>query len=70
MVTAAPDLIPPSLINQLKAGGKMVIPVGLPSAQQLVVAEKDLNGKVTTKQIMPVLFSLLEESDQPAFRAS
>jgi protein-L-isoaspartate(D-aspartate) O-methyltransferase len=69
MVTAAPDLIPPSLINQLKAGGKMVIPVGLPSAQQLVVAEKDLNGKVTTKQIMPVLFSLLEESDQPAFRA-
>jgi protein-L-isoaspartate(D-aspartate) O-methyltransferase len=70
MVTAAPDLIPPSLINQLKSGGKMVIPVGLPSAQQLVVAEKDLNGKVTTKQIMPVLFSLLEESDQPAFRAS
>jgi protein-L-isoaspartate(D-aspartate) O-methyltransferase len=70
MVTAAPDLIPPSLINQLKAGGKMVIPVGLPSAQQLVVAEKDLNGKVTTKQIMPVLFSLLEESDQHAFRAS
>jgi protein-L-isoaspartate(D-aspartate) O-methyltransferase len=70
MVTAAPDLIPPSLINQLKAGGKMVIPVGLPSAQQLVVAEKDLNGKVTTKQIMPVLFSLLEESDQPTFRAS
>ena len=48
----------------------MVIPVGLPSAQQLVVAEKDLNGKVTTKQIMPVLFSLLEESDQPAFRPS
>ena len=27
MVTAAPDLIPPPLINQLKAGGRMVIPV-------------------------------------------
>jgi protein-L-isoaspartate(D-aspartate) O-methyltransferase len=40
IVTAAPDLIPPSLINQLKAGGRMVIPVGLPDAQQLVVAEK------------------------------
>ena len=70
IVTAAPDLIPPPLINQLKAGGRMVIPVGLPDAQQLVVAEKDLNGRVTTKEIMRVLFSLLEGSDQPAFRAS
>jgi len=58
IVTAAPDLITPPLIN------------GLPGAQQLVVAEKDLNGRVTTKEIMPVLFSVLEGSDQPAFRAS
>ena len=70
MVTAAPDLIPPPLINQLKAGGRMVIPVGLLGAQQLVVVEKDLNGRVITKEIMPVLFSALEGSDQPAFRAS
>ena len=70
MVTAAPDLIPPPVINQLKAGGRMVIPVGLLGAQQLVVVEKDLNGKVTTKEIMPVLFSVLEGSDQTAFRAS
>ncbi len=70
MVTAAPDLIPPPLINQLKAGGRMVIPVGLLGAQQLVVVEKDLNGKVTTKEIMPVLFSVLEGSDESAFRAS
>jgi protein-L-isoaspartate(D-aspartate) O-methyltransferase len=70
IVTAAPDLIPPPLINQLKAGGRMIIPVGLPDAQQLVVAEKDLNGRVTTKEIMRVLFSLLEGSDQAAFRAS
>jgi protein-L-isoaspartate(D-aspartate) O-methyltransferase len=70
IVTAAPDLIPPPLINQIKAGGRMVIPVGLPDAQQLVVAEKDFDGRVTTKEIMQVRFSLLEESDQPAFRAS
>jgi protein-L-isoaspartate(D-aspartate) O-methyltransferase len=70
MVTAAPDLIPPPLINQLRPGGRMVIPVGLPSAQQLLVAEKDLNGRVTTKEIMPVMFSVLDGSDQPAFRAS
>ncbi len=70
IVAAAPDLIPPPLINQLKAGGRMVIPVGLPVAQQLVVVDKDLNGKVTTKEIMPVLFSVLEESDESVFRAS
>ena len=70
MVTAAPDLIPPPLINQLKAGGRMVIPVGLLGAQQLGMVEKDLNGRVTTKEIMPVLFSVLEGSDQAAFRAS
>src|SRR5215468_8764104 len=51
IVTAAPDLIPPPLIHQLKAGGKMVIPSGLPDAQQLVLVEKNGNGKVTTKEI-------------------
>ena len=70
IVTAAPDLIPPPLINQLKAGGRMVIPVGLPDAQQLLVIDKDMNGKVRTKEIMRVLFSLLEGADPPAFRAS
>src|SRR6476660_5255140 len=70
IVTAAPDLIPPPLINQLKAGGMMVIPVGLPDDQKLVVADKDLNNRVRTKEIMPVLFSLLEGSDEPASRPS
>jgi protein-L-isoaspartate(D-aspartate) O-methyltransferase len=70
IVTAAPDLIPPPLINQIKAGGKMVIPVGLPDAQQLLVIDKDMNGKVRTKEIMQVLFSLLEGPDQPTLRAS
>jgi protein-L-isoaspartate(D-aspartate) O-methyltransferase len=63
-------MIPPSLINQLKAGGRMVIPVGLPDAQQLVVAQKDLRGRFTMKEIMPVLFSLLEGVDEPAYRVS
>jgi protein-L-isoaspartate(D-aspartate) O-methyltransferase len=70
IVTAAPDLIPPPLINQLKAGGRMVIPVGLPDAQQLVLAEKAVNGRIATKEIMPVLFSLLEGADQPSLRMS
>jgi protein-L-isoaspartate(D-aspartate) O-methyltransferase len=39
IVTAAPDLIPPPLIQQLKSGGKLVIPAGLPDAQTLVLVE-------------------------------
>jgi protein-L-isoaspartate(D-aspartate) O-methyltransferase len=70
IVTAAPDLIPPPLINELKSSGRMVIPVGLPDAQQLLVIDKDMNGKVRTKEIMQVLFSLLEGPDEPVFRAS
>ena len=62
MVTAAPDLIPPPLIHQLKAGGKMVIPAGLPNAQQLILAEKLANGRMATKEILPVRFSQLEET--------
>jgi protein-L-isoaspartate(D-aspartate) O-methyltransferase len=48
----------------------MVIPVGLPDAQQLVVVDKDVNGRIKTKEIMQVLFSLLEGPDEPVFRAS
>ena len=70
IVTAAPDLIPPPLFNQLKAGGRMVIPVGLRDAQQLVVANKDLNGRVTIKEVMPVRFSLFEGTDEPASQMS
>src|SRR3989441_896339 len=47
IVTAAPDLIPPPLIQQSKARGKMVVPAGLPDAQQLMLVEKDSNGRVT-----------------------
>ena len=60
IVTAAPDLIPPPLIHQLKPGGKMVIPAGLPDAQQLILVEKDRHGRVATKEILPVRFSQLE----------
>jgi protein-L-isoaspartate(D-aspartate) O-methyltransferase len=63
IVTAAPDLIPPPLIHQLKAGGKMVIPAGLPDAQQLVLVEKNGAGRVTTQEILQVRFSQLEETE-------
>jgi protein-L-isoaspartate(D-aspartate) O-methyltransferase len=60
IVTAAPDLIPPPLIHQLKAGGKMVIPAGLPNTQQLILAKKLANGRMTMKEILTVRFSQLE----------
>ena len=60
IVTAAPDLIPPPLIHQLKAGGKMVIPAGLANVQQLILAEKLANGRMTMKEILSVRFSQLE----------
>jgi protein-L-isoaspartate(D-aspartate) O-methyltransferase len=60
IVTAAPDLLPPPLIHQLKAGGKMVIPAGLPNTQQLFLAERLANGRMTMKEILPVRFSQLE----------
>ena len=63
IVTAAPDLIPPPLIHQLKAGGKMVIPAGLPNAQRLISAEKLANGRMMMKEILPVRFSQLEGTE-------
>lgn len=57
IVTAAASHVPPPLIAQLKKGGRMVIPVGSRFfVQQLVLVNKDLNGKITTEQILPVRF--------------
>jgi protein-L-isoaspartate(D-aspartate) O-methyltransferase len=57
MVTAAAGHIPPPLVSQLKAKGRMVIPVGSPSMiQHIILVEKDEKGNVTTKSLLPVRF--------------
>ncbi len=56
IVTAAPEEIPPRLIEQLKTGGKMVIPVGPSANQHLKLIEKKKNGKITSKELLPVRF--------------
>ncbi len=66
IVTAAPDLIPPPLIAQLKAGGTLVIPTGIPDKQHLVVLQKSADGKLTTREMLPVRFSELEEGGEAA----
>lgn len=57
--TAAPELIPAALLNQLKPGGKMVIPAGIEGAQQLMLVEKNTAGLTSTQEILPVRFSPL-----------
>jgi protein-L-isoaspartate(D-aspartate) O-methyltransferase len=64
IVTAAPDLVPATLLYQLKPGGKMVIPAGLPDSQQLLLVDKSHNGMASTKEILPVRFSLLEDTEE------
>ena len=60
IVCAACELIPTALITQLKPGGKMVIPAGLADDQNLMVVEKNLNGRVKTREVLPVRFALME----------
>jgi len=57
VVTAAPDEIPPALLEQLKPGGRMVVPVGPEDAvQSLRLVEKDGDGVVRERDVMPVRF--------------
>lgn len=57
VVTAAASHIPPALIKQLKVGGRMVIPVGSRfMTQQLLLVTKEKGNKITTRQILPVVF--------------
>lgn len=56
VVTAAPDKIPAPLIEQLKEGGKLVIPVGPKYSVQSLQLVTRKNGKTTTKNLFPVRF--------------
>ena len=55
--TAAARRIPPPLLEQLKPGGRMILPVeGSFGFQHLVVITKDKKGKISKKNVMPVRF--------------
>ena len=57
IVTAAASHIPPALVEQLKPGGRLVIPVGLPHMpQELLLVEKDDAGETHTRDILGVAF--------------
>jgi protein-L-isoaspartate(D-aspartate) O-methyltransferase len=57
IVTAAPEQIPQPLIDQLKPGGRLIVPVGPRfTVQQLQLLEKDAGGAITTTAVSPVMF--------------
>jgi len=48
------------LLKQLADGGKMVVPTGMPEAQSLTLVEKSETGKISSREVLPVRFALLE----------
>lgn len=63
IVTAAAPHIPPPLVEQLKPGGRLVIPVGEPGGiQQLMLVEKRGDASVSSRSILMVSFVPLTRS--------
>lgn len=60
VVTAAADEPPAALLQQLKPGGRMVLPMGGDDAQVLSVVHKNIGGKIRVTESIPVRFTRLE----------
>jgi protein-L-isoaspartate(D-aspartate) O-methyltransferase len=56
IVTAAPDHMPPALLAQLAAGGRMVLPVGALFDQELLLVRKEADGRAVTRRTIGVRF--------------
>lgn len=67
IVTAAPETLPTALVAQLKPGGRLVVPVGVRFAQELLLVEKDKEGKTRSRTVLPVSFvPMVKPSRKPA----
>jgi protein-L-isoaspartate(D-aspartate) O-methyltransferase len=60
LVTAAAPAPPQALVEQLRPGGRLVMPLGGKDVQQLSVVEKKLDGTLATRDVLPVRFTQLE----------
>ncbi|HEU0134909.1 MAG TPA: protein-L-isoaspartate(D-aspartate) O-methyltransferase, partial [Allosphingosinicella sp.] len=57
IVTAGADHIPAPLLDQLKPGGRMVIPLGRrPDSLELTIVRKDPGGRIRKEALLPVRF--------------
>ncbi|MBN1238605.1 MAG: protein-L-isoaspartate(D-aspartate) O-methyltransferase [Gammaproteobacteria bacterium] len=64
LVTAAPEEIPPPLVEQLIPGGRMVVPVGPQGGSQtLQLLEKTAEGELNVVDVLPVVFVPLTRDD-------
>jgi protein-L-isoaspartate(D-aspartate) O-methyltransferase len=59
-VTAAAEEVPTALLEQLKPGGRLVLPMGPADAQRLTVLDKDAAEHIRVRKFIPVRFSQLE----------
>jgi protein-L-isoaspartate(D-aspartate) O-methyltransferase len=66
VVTAACDLVPPPLIAQLKARGRMIVPTGVADHQVLTLVTKDAAGVISIRELLPVRFSELDDAGNTA----
>lgn len=60
LVTAAAETVPTALIEQLRPGGRMVMPVGPTDGQELTVIDKTSSGELRARAVIPVRFTPLE----------
>jgi protein-L-isoaspartate(D-aspartate) O-methyltransferase len=60
ILTAAAERVPSALIEQLKPGGRLVLPLGPPAVQRLTIVDKDAAGHTSVRQLFAVRFSQLE----------
>ena len=60
LLTVAAERPPPVLIEQLKPGGRLVLPMGPKEAQLLAVIDKGVHGRLETRELIPVRFTQLE----------
>ncbi len=57
IIVTAGGRLPPVLVDQLKPGGRMVIPINLSDgSQELIVLDKNLSGEISQRSVLPVRF--------------
>ena len=60
LVTAAAERLPPAILDQIKPGGRIVLPLGPDEGQWLTVVDKGADGQTSVRKLIQVRFSRLE----------